>query len=98
MAPSSQPSADVAALTAYVTDHLEAYLGELGRLCAQRSVAAQDLDMAEAAELTADLLRAHGCAARLIPVEGGFPVVYGEAAGDTDRTLLFYNHYDVQPA
>src|SRR5207302_9800209 len=25
------------------------------------------------------------------------PVVYAERAGRGDRTLLFYNHYDVQP-
>jgi acetylornithine deacetylase/succinyl-diaminopimelate desuccinylase-like protein len=27
----------------------------------------------------------------------GFPVVFAERAGSSDRTLLFYNHYDVQP-
>jgi acetylornithine deacetylase/succinyl-diaminopimelate desuccinylase-like protein len=27
----------------------------------------------------------------------GAPVVFGERAGRSKRTLLFYNHYDVQP-
>ena len=27
----------------------------------------------------------------------GYPVIVGKAAGQSDRTLLFYNHYDVQP-
>ncbi|GAC1400427.1 MAG: M20/M25/M40 family metallo-hydrolase [Chloroflexota bacterium] len=94
----ARPSAPIAALTSYVTEHLESTLDELGRLCAQPSVAAQGQGMAGAAELTAALLRAHGLEARLISVEGGFPVVYGEAPGDSPRTLLFYNHYDVQPA
>src|SRR3990170_918519 len=29
---------------------------------------------------------------------GGHPVVYGEQPGRSPRTLLFYDHYDVQPA
>jgi acetylornithine deacetylase/succinyl-diaminopimelate desuccinylase-like protein len=28
---------------------------------------------------------------------GGFPVVLGRLAGSSDKTLMFYNHYDVQP-
>ena len=27
----------------------------------------------------------------------GAPVVYGERKGKSDKTLLIYNHYDVQP-
>jgi acetylornithine deacetylase/succinyl-diaminopimelate desuccinylase-like protein len=27
----------------------------------------------------------------------GFPIIYGEIKGDSPRSLLFYNHYDVQP-
>lgn len=27
----------------------------------------------------------------------GFPIVYGEIQGDSERSILFYNHYDVQP-
>ena len=29
--------------------------------------------------------------------QGGSPVVFAEFAGRSDRTVLFYNHYDVQP-
>ncbi|NDJ63147.1 MAG: M20/M25/M40 family metallo-hydrolase, partial [Chloroflexi bacterium] len=29
---------------------------------------------------------------------GGFPVIYGEIGGKADKTLSFYDHYDVQPA
>lgn len=81
----------------YLAAHLEASLADLGRLCAQPSVAAQGLGMAECAELTADLLREAGFRAEIMASDG-FPVVYGEADGASDRTLLFYNHYDVQPA
>lgn len=39
-----------------------------------------------------------GLAARLLPVEGGNPVVYASADGATARRLLFVNHYDVEVA
>ncbi|MBI4553319.1 MAG: M20/M25/M40 family metallo-hydrolase, partial [Candidatus Latescibacteria bacterium] len=44
------------------------------------------------------ILREREVEARLIPVPGGPPVVYGTIKGRSDQTLLFYNHYDVQPA
>jgi acetylornithine deacetylase/succinyl-diaminopimelate desuccinylase-like protein len=88
---------DLARVDAYLEAHLEESLEELATLCRQPSVAAQGLGMTECAELTAGLLREHGFASAVMPSDG-FPVVYGEAAGTDERTLLFYNHYDVQPA
>jgi acetylornithine deacetylase/succinyl-diaminopimelate desuccinylase-like protein len=36
--------------------------------------------------------------ARILPTDGGPPVVYGELMTGSDApTLLFYDHYDVQP-
>ncbi|MFD1125430.1 M20/M25/M40 family metallo-hydrolase [Lentilactobacillus raoultii] len=29
--------------------------------------------------------------------QGGNPVIYAEFTGNSDKTVLFYNHYDVQP-
>ncbi|RHW45118.1 acetylornithine deacetylase [Bombilactobacillus bombi] len=29
--------------------------------------------------------------------QGGNPVIFAELAGNSDKTVLFYNHYDVQP-
>ncbi|HEX5502729.1 MAG TPA: M20/M25/M40 family metallo-hydrolase [Thermomicrobiales bacterium] len=96
--PSETTGADPrAAVDDYLTAHLEEALDDLARLCRQPSVAAQQLGMAECAELTATLLRAHGFTAEVLPT-GGAPVVYGEAPGASDKTLLCYNHYDVQPA
>lgn len=88
---------DLERVDAYLTEHLEETLADLARLCGQPSVAAQGLGMAECADLTAELLRAAGLRADVMPSDG-FPVVYGELAGASPKTLLFYNHYDVQPA
>ncbi len=52
------------------------------------------------ANATLDLLQAYGLPnARLLPVPGGYPAVYGEIRAPPGApTLLFYAHYDVQPA
>ncbi len=81
----------------YLKDHLENSIAELGRYCAQPSIAAQNLGMQECAQLTADMLAARGFTVEIIP-SAGPPVVYAERKGRVDKTLLFYNHYDVQPA
>jgi len=46
----------------------------------------------------AGLLAARGFTADILPTDGGHPVVLAHASGaNTNRTLLCYNHYDVQP-
>ena len=82
---------------AYIDAHLEHYVDELSQLCAQPSVSAQDWGMGECADLVADLLRRHGAEAEQFET-GGNPIVVARIGGRSDRTLLFYNHYDVQPA
>ncbi|TMQ72363.1 MAG: M20/M25/M40 family metallo-hydrolase [Candidatus Eisenbacteria bacterium] len=89
-------SRDFVAVDRYLEDHLDPSLDELGALVAQPSIAAQNLGMAECAERVAAMLRARGFATEILPT-GGAPVVVAERAGASDRTLLIYNHYDVQP-
>ena len=90
-------TARTARLDTAVEAGLEPAIAELKRLCRQPSVSATGQGIAEAADLVAETLRAHGVESRVIQTPGGHPVVYGEAAGDSERTLLCYNHYDVQP-
>ena len=80
----------------YIEQHLNDNLAELSALCAQPSVSAQNLGVKECAEQVAQLLRQRGFAARIVPTHI-HPVVVAEAKGQSDKTLLFYNHYDVQP-
>ncbi len=79
----------------YLDAHRAAFVDELKRYLRQPSIAAQNQGMAEMAELARQRLAARGFATRLLPT-GGYPVVYGEL-GDGPRTLLIYDHYDVQP-
>ena len=80
----------------HVKEHMPAILKELENYCRQPSISAQELGIEETAHLTAEMLRRRGFKARILPTNG-FPVVYAEKEGASDRTLLFYNHYDVQP-
>ncbi|NIS83551.1 MAG: M20/M25/M40 family metallo-hydrolase [Anaerolineales bacterium] len=75
---------------------LEQSLKDLERLCAQPSISAQDVGMQECAQLVKEMLEQRGFESKILP-SAGFPVVYAQRAGRSDRTLLFYNHYDVQP-
>lgn len=81
---------------ARIVETLDYWIEQLGRLCAQPSISAQRLGIDECAELTATMLREQGFTAEILPT-GGSPVVYGVCPGRGERTLLFYNHYDVQP-
>ncbi len=82
----------------YIADHLEESLADLERLARIPSVSAKGEGIAEAAECVADLLRDAGFEAQVMPTSG-HPVVYADApaAGKGSRTLICYNHYDVQP-
>jgi acetylornithine deacetylase/succinyl-diaminopimelate desuccinylase-like protein len=80
----------------HVEAHADQYLARLKQACAQPSISAQGVGLAEMAELTASMLRAIGFRVELAST-GGPPVVLGQMAGSSPRTLLFYNHYDVQP-
>jgi acetylornithine deacetylase/succinyl-diaminopimelate desuccinylase-like protein len=87
---------DIQAVDAAVQERLDQSLEELSSLCAQPSISAQGIGMQACAELVGEMLKKRDFEVQIIP-SAGFPVVYGERKGKTDRTLLFYNHYDVQP-
>jgi acetylornithine deacetylase/succinyl-diaminopimelate desuccinylase-like protein len=91
------PDTDLLArIGAYIDAHLEDAIAELARLCAQPSISAQHLGIDECAALVAGMLRTRGFGAEIVPSAGN-PVVVGVANGASERTLLCYNHYDVQP-
>jgi acetylornithine deacetylase/succinyl-diaminopimelate desuccinylase-like protein len=88
---------DFASIDRYLEQNMEESIDELSRLCAQPSVAAQNWGLRETAQMVSEMLQKRGFAVQIMET-GGAPVVYGERKGKTDRTLIFYNHYDVQPA
>jgi acetylornithine deacetylase/succinyl-diaminopimelate desuccinylase-like protein len=87
---------DYSKLDAYLEKNLDRSMDELGRLVAQPSVGAQNLGLKECAELVAGMLKKRGFTVEVMQTAGA-PVVFAERKGKSDRTLLIYNHYDVQP-
>lgn len=81
---------------AAVQENQERFLTELQEFCRKPSIVTQGIGIEETAEFVAQRLRQAGFETRIIPVEGGSPVVFGEI-GAGDKTLMIYNHYDVQP-
>ncbi len=88
---------DFSRIDGYIEGHLMDSINELSALCAQPSVSAQNWGLQECARMVADMLARRGFAAQVLPTEGA-PVVFAERKGRSDKTLIFYNHYDVQPA
>jgi acetylornithine deacetylase/succinyl-diaminopimelate desuccinylase-like protein len=80
----------------YIDSHLGESISELSQLCSQPSVAAQNWGLEECAELVKEMLSSRGFESQIIHTAGA-PVVFAERKGQHDKTLLFYNHYDVQP-
>ena len=83
---------------AHIDAHLEETLDELKRLAAQPSISAQRLGVRECGGMVVDMLRSAGFEADLVPTaDPDYPGIIAEARGASERSLLFYNHYDVQP-
>ncbi len=53
---------------------------------------------AEGAKWLRDFMQDRGVTAELIPWPNTNPYLIGEINVGSDRTVLIYNHYDVQPA
>lgn len=80
----------------YVESQADRFLEELQQVCRQPSVAAQDWGIHEMAEIIAGQLQKLGADTQVIATADAPPVVYGEM-GEGPKTLVIYNHYDVQP-
>src|SRR6185369_1940263 len=81
----------------FLRANLDQYIAELAELCAQKSISARKEGTAECAVLVEQMLARHGLSVTRFETAGN-PVLVGRASGKSARTLLCYNHYDVQPA
>ena len=84
---------------AYIDSHTDDFVEDLVKLVKQPSVSAKGEGLQGCAELVEKMMRKTGLSTKILYEEKGNPVVYGEIKSQkSDRTLLFYDHYDVQPA
>ncbi len=82
----------------YIDAHTDEYVRDLQTLVRQPSISAQNIGLRECAELVLKLMRDDGLDAHLHELEGGPPVITGHMTTPrSNRTMLCYSHYDVQP-
>ncbi|MDA4135418.1 MAG: M20/M25/M40 family metallo-hydrolase [Thaumarchaeota archaeon] len=87
------------ALKDYIHDNQDRFLRDIARLAAQPSVSATNDGVEECALLVKKMIEEIGGRAQLLKLEGAPPLVYGEVLRPgPGKTVLIYNHYDVQPA
>src|SRR4029078_184304 len=81
----------------YIDAHFDELVVELREFCAQPALAGQGIGIAESVEMVGRKLVQIAATVDVVAVpDGGAPVILGEM-GSGPRTLLMYNHYDVQP-
>ena len=74
-------------------------LRDLQVMIRQPSVSATGEGIHECSRLVSGIMRDSGIRTEILQIDGAPPLVYGEvlSRANPDKTLLFYNHYDVQP-
>jgi len=85
----------------FVDNNLNELVSQLQILIRQPSVSAKNEGIEECAKLVAKIMKKSGISSEILRLKKGIaPVVYGEVSSkkNPDKTILFYNHYDVQPA
>ena len=81
----------------YIDLNMDASLADLARLVAQPSVSARREGLVECADLVVELFEKRNFQIQRFENDGA-PIIVAERKGRSDKTILFYNHYDVQPA
>jgi len=82
----------------YIHDNQGRFVKDIIRLASQPSVSARKEGITECAAIVKSMVEEIGGTTRLLELPGAAPVVYGEIKSSrSSKTILFYNHYDVQP-
>jgi acetylornithine deacetylase/succinyl-diaminopimelate desuccinylase-like protein len=82
----------------WIDSHRDEAIADLQRFVQQPSVSAQGRGLEECAALVVDMMHADGLDATAHPLEGGPPCIFGHMTSPrSEKTLLAYAHYDVQP-
>ncbi len=88
---------DLSSVYKYIESHRDRFIEELRNLVRQPSISTENKGVKECAELIRLMMEQVGIEARVLPTNG-HPVVFGHLRSPrAKKTLLIYNHYDVQP-
>ncbi len=82
----------------YIRENQASFVKDIVRLASQPSVSARKEGIAECAAIVKSMTEEIGAKAQVLQLPGAAPLVYGEMRSSrSSKTILFYNHYDVQP-
>ncbi|NLB74189.1 MAG: M20/M25/M40 family metallo-hydrolase [Firmicutes bacterium] len=74
------------------------YVKELQELLRQPSISTDPDGIMETVAIVKGLLEGISRHVEIIqPYQGGAPILYAKISGETGKTIVFYNHYDVRP-
>ncbi|WP_371504838.1 M20/M25/M40 family metallo-hydrolase [Nitrosopumilus adriaticus] len=85
----------------HVDTNMANLISDLQTMIRQPSVSAKNEGIEECATLVSKILKKSGIPSEILRLKKGVaPLVYGEIKSkqNSSKTLMFYNHYDVQPA
>ena len=85
----------------HVDENMKGLISDLQILIRQPSVSAKNEGLEECARLVAKIMHRSGIKSEILHIGKKIPpIVYGEVKSkqNPSKTILFYNHYDVQPA
>lgn len=86
---------DLEKMFAYVEEHFDKMKEELGNVCSFRSVAGDEEGLEKTRQYILDKWKSIGLSAVREEIPGGNAVLYSENPGESKKTILLYNHYDV---
>ena len=82
----------------YVKSNVGGFAKDVIRLASQPSVSARKEGIEECAQLVEKMLKEIGATTKVLKMDGVAPLIYGEVKSTkSKKTVMFYNHYDVQP-
>ncbi len=88
---------DFGAVLAYIEENADRFVADLQEFCRQPSISTTNVGVREMAGLLEARVARAGLETTLHQTPGN-PILTARLAGRGEKTLLFYNHYDVQPA
>jgi acetylornithine deacetylase/succinyl-diaminopimelate desuccinylase-like protein len=80
----------------YIEEHAQEFVETLQRFCRQPSISSEGIGIREMVAILKGEMDRIGIETTVHETDGN-PIVTGVMRGQTERTLMFYNHYDVQP-
>ncbi len=83
----------------YVDSHMPNLIFDLQTLIRQPSISAKNEGIEKCSHLVKKTLEKSGIKSEILKIKNAAPIVYGEIKSKQNprKTLMFYNHYDVQP-